>query len=155
VLDCQCLRGKEDSINNNERIILSLSNNITKSALISKVIKTDKSKGVNLSVNEYLSSYNAHILYKLRFLRKEHRNSIFACFSRNGLVYYKARKDSRPKLVNREEEIEDLANELRNHTGMLMQGNTRGQTSRESIKPSNNNYRMMQIGNTPPSRFKL
>ena len=42
VLDCQRLRGKENN-NNNERIILSLNNNITKSALLSKVIKTDKS----------------------------------------------------------------------------------------------------------------
>jgi hypothetical protein len=122
VSDCYRLRGKEDAgINNNQRIILSFNNTMAKNSLMSSVIKTNKTRGVNLNINEYLSAQNAHILYVLRCLRKKHHDKIFACFSRNGLVYYKAQKESRPKLIIREEDISALSKEIEEY-GMIRQG---------------------------------
>ena len=109
VNDCNRFRGKDE---NDQRIILTLKNAITKSELISKVIKTDKKNGMNLNINEYLSTNNANLLYKLRCLRKEHKNKIFSCFSRNGFVFYKAQKDSRPQQILREEDIAQLSTKL-------------------------------------------
>jgi hypothetical protein len=145
ISNCHRLRGKD---NNAQRVVLSLNNNIKKSALISKVIQTDKTRGISLSINEYLSSHNSHILWKLRCLRKEHPTRIFSCFSRNGNVFYKAQRDSRPKQLSQQEDIDALADEIREH-GMILHGqNARRNPPRSSRPP-------MGRGNGPPARFNL
>ena len=57
VSNCTKLKGDE---NKSDRILLTLHSTFTKNDLISSVIKKNKSKGVNLNINEYLSSYNAN-----------------------------------------------------------------------------------------------
>ena len=114
ISDCQRFRGKNDSI------LLSFKNYQAKNNLISSVIRKNKSGGVNLNINEYLSSYNADLLFKLRTLRKKYKTKIFSCFSRNGLIFYKARKNSRPKKIISEDDIEAMTNELQTH-GFLRQ----------------------------------
>jgi hypothetical protein len=130
------------------RIVLSLQNIIKKNVLISKVIKTDKTRGINLSVNEYLSSNNAHLLYKLRCLRKECPNKIFACYSRNGNIFYKEKIDSRPRLIMQQEDIDALTDDIRQH-GRILQG----QNPRRN--PHRNGRPQMHNGNSPPVRFRL
>lgn len=50
ITNCRRLRGVTKQ---KDRIILSFSNDFSKNDLISKVIETDKSHGVNLFINEY------------------------------------------------------------------------------------------------------
>ena len=51
ITNCRRLRG---ATKQKDRIILSFANDFSKNDLISKVIETDKSQGVNLSINEYI-----------------------------------------------------------------------------------------------------
>jgi hypothetical protein len=94
------------------QLLLSLNNTYTKNQIIRSVINTDKTRGIDLNINEYLSSCNSNLLYRLRLLRKENRNKIFSCFPRNGRVFFKIKKDSRPKLIVSEDDIADLAIQL-------------------------------------------
>ena len=144
ISNCERVWSKERS---NDKIILSLTNNFVKSDLITKVIRTDKRNGVNLNVDEYLSQYHANLLYQLRTLRKTNPNKIFACFSRNGRIFYKVRKDSKPTLISAPDDVTALANELAQYGTLvrrLSHGNsTQGQqgsdrTLRSSSASANN-----------------
>ena len=116
ISNCVRIRGK---VKTNDRIILSLTNNFVKSDLMSKVIQSDKRNGVTLNINEHLSQYNSDLLYRLRTLRKANPNKIFACFSRNGRIFYKAHKDSKPNLISKPDDVTSLANELAQHGTLL------------------------------------
>ena len=116
IASCHRVPGKERS---KDRIILTLTNNFIKSDLMSKVVQMDKRNGVALNINEHLSQYHASLLYQLRNLRKTNHNKIFSCFSRNGRVFYKAQKDSKPTLISKPDEITDLAKEIAQHGALL------------------------------------
>ena len=148
IQNCERLRG---TTKQKDRLILSFSNDFSKSDLISKVIQTDKSNGVNLNINEYLSAHNANLLYQLRMLRKSNKNAISSCFSRNGRIYYKAQKESKPKLIVDVSEIEKLKDELRQH-GALLRRPTAPDAHRPNTR-SNQRKTNMQMGyqhNYPP-----
>ena len=116
VQNCQRIRGKD---NVNDKILLTLNNTFKKNELMSTVIQKDKKEGVSLNVNEYLSSYNSQLFYNLRQLRKKYNGKIFACFTRNGRIFYKIKKTSRPMLLKDEEDLSQMTAQLQNH-GFLM-----------------------------------
>lgn len=136
IVDCKRLRGKDDA--SDDRIILSLDNAFLKSDLMTTVIQKDKRKGVPLNINEYLTSFNANLLYHLRGTRKKYPNKIFSCFSRQGRVYYKRLKNSKPKLIAKMEDINNLTKEGNQPNSINYQRNGPSANANQPTGPSEN-----------------
>ena len=109
VFDCKKLNSKDAS---NSKLLLTLHSPFTKRDLINKVIQTDKRKGVKVNVNEFLSPINSELLYKIRGLRKNNKQKIYSCFSRDGRVFCKLKKEGRPILIRKAADINDIARKL-------------------------------------------
>ena len=135
VYDCRRIPNNDDSTN--DRVILTLKSPLIKNEIITKVIRKDKRNGVPLNINEYLSSKNSNLLYQLRNLRNLNKSKIYSCFSRNGRVFYKALKNSRPKLITSEDDILALSNELQN-SAIPMQSRNLQNTSQNHGRNSQN-----------------
>lgn len=91
-----------------KRIKLSFVSAFVKDALIDRVIQKDKSNGINLNVNEFLSPFNSTLAYELRTIRKKNPDKIYATFTRNGKVFYKINQTDRAKLVNSKDDLRKL-----------------------------------------------
>ena len=66
--------------NNNElRVKLTFLSNFVKDALMDKVIRKNKSNGVALNINEYLSSKNSSLLFDMRKIRKNNPAWTYIC----------------------------------------------------------------------------
>ena len=141
VQHCQRLRGKD---NKPDRILLTLNNGFTKSDLMSSVIQKNKSQGVALNVNEYLSTYNGHLLYRLRQLRKTYNGKVFSSFSRNGRIFYKIRKNSRPILIKDDKDLDVMETQLQNH-GFLMDRASGNVQQAHAQRPSTRNWRKQHM----------
>ena len=95
--------------NNNElRVKLTFLSNFVKDALMDRVIQKNKSNGVDLNVNEFLSSKNSSLLFNIRQIKKKNPGRIFAVFSRNGKVFYKLNQDDRASLIKSKDDISKL-----------------------------------------------
>lgn len=91
-----------------KRIKLSFVSNFVKDALIDHVIRRDKSNGIDLNVNEFLSPRNSTLAYELRTIRKKNPGRIYATFTRNGKVFYKLNQTDKAKLINSTEDLRKL-----------------------------------------------
>lgn len=93
---------------NRPQILIALNSSFVKNAIMTKVIGTDKTHGIALNINEYLSSNNSNLLYELRRLRKQNPGKIYSSFSRHGRILYKLKKDSKPKILYSVEDLKKL-----------------------------------------------
>ena len=86
VMDCRKLTSR---FNQSSSILITLANSFIKNDLMSTVIEKDKSEGINLNVNEFLSTKSANLLYKLRTLKKKNKEKIYCCFANMAVFFIK------------------------------------------------------------------
>ena len=109
VTECRRFGAKDNS---QQSILIKLRNKFIKDDILSSVISKDKREGVDVSVNEFLSSHNSLLFYKVRQLKKKHKQKIYTTFTRNGTVFYKLKKDSQAKIITCLNDFTQLCKQL-------------------------------------------